>query len=200
MNTTRVHCSFLVILCLTGVGMFGGILVGTVRVSDVFGPEDDWWFTRDDGETHDDFSEIPIPADFFGPGSDPYDGAITYWHGPSSERKDTVIRRLTTATLPFPPESSDTINIQLIDVQLHSRAPIRVTYDGGATEKFFDVIATPSSSPQPEGTMTITHSSEEGGIYDATLPVLPRLTFTQTDDPGTQYLLDFGRRAGRRSF
>ncbi|MCH8147230.1 MAG: hypothetical protein IH987_04445 [Planctomycetes bacterium] len=195
MNTTRVHCSFHVILCVAAVAMLGGTLVDAARASDVLGPEDDWWFTLDDGETHDDFSDEPIPADFFGPGSDPFGGVITYWHGPSSARKDTVIRRLGAATLPFPPESSDTINIRLIDVQLHSRQAIRVTYNGGATEKFFDVMVTPSSSPQPEGTMTITHSSEEGGTYDATLPVLPRLTFTQTDDPGTQFILDFGEVA-----
>ena len=69
-------------------------------------------------------------------------------------------------------------------------APITVTYDGGQRPELWDVDVGLSPSPQPVGSMTITHDTggNVGGTFNSFLPVLPRLTFTRVSDGAVRVL------------
>jgi len=124
-----------------------------------------------------------LPAGFFGAGSDLFTGRI-YWvgaplSGTNTAGADTIVARLSGATLTTCP-SSATVPIEIIALSLQSNGPITVTFNGGATSSTYDVRACLSSVEwQPTGSMTIRQECPEGGTFDATLPVIPRLTFTK---------------------
>jgi hypothetical protein len=67
-----------------------------------------------------------------------------------------------------------------------------VTYFGGMNPEQWDVEAALSSIfPQQVGSMSITHDCAEGGSFDSTLPVTPKLIFTRAAPPAT-IVLDAG--------
>ena len=137
------------------------------------------------GLTFDDFGGDPIPADFFGPGSDPFDGVIELEGNPFFAPGvpggvDTVVERLEDAILPDPCNSVDTIDIRIIAVDLISMSPITVTFNGGAASSTYDVrVCLSSVDAQPVGSMTIRHRCPAGGLFDSFLPVIPKLIFTK---------------------
>lgn len=139
-------------------------------------PGDDVWHTLP-GTTV-DFFVNPIPADFFFPGSLPFDGVINLRSGCSNDPNemcgDTIVQRITSANLPTI-GSSDTIPIELIELNLVSTAPI--TINPGAEQ--WEVSVTLPPGPPPAGTMTITKEHANGGTYSAGLSVQPRFTFTR---------------------
>jgi hypothetical protein len=155
-----------------------------------------------------------IPGDFFGPGSDPFVGRIDLTGVPLDplrvgsasteiQRRDQV--RIPTGTL-FP-TPLDPIPVEIVQLELRSVAPIRVTYtpdvcgiclndtdcalgqvclDGCCGQvEFWDVDVDFSAVPQPQGTIypTLTHAN--GGTFDLNLPVIPRFQFVK-DDPNEQ--------------
>lgn len=168
---------------------------GVVAGSDLF-------VTPSGGTTFDDFSVAPIPAGFFGPGSDPFTGLIPFSGQPLAPSgplgpTDTIVRRDATAALTGP-SSSATIPIEMVALSLVSLTPITVTYNGGQNPEVWNVAACLSPSPQPIGSMHVVTSAcacAEGGTFTSTLPVLPKLTFTRVGPPGQQ-VLDFAA-AGR---
>ncbi len=131
----------------------------------------------------------PIPADFFGPGSDPFDRVI-YMKGkpvdPEKGLADTIVERTEDAV---PDPSPATIPIEIIELNLISSEPIRVTFDGGITESFFDVFLSPLPSSPSTGTMTITKEHANGGTFDSTLYLRPRFIFTPVGG-GTGFVYD----------
>jgi len=129
----------------------------------------------------------PVPADFFGPGSDPFDGIIACQSNPPPLPEvigcggylgsaDTVWERTDTATLDGP-GSSDIVDVELVALSLVSTEPISVTFGGGMTESFFDVYVTLHSTEPSPGTMTITKTHENGGTFDVEIDVYPRFLF-----------------------
>lgn len=124
-----------------------------------------------------------IPGGFFGPGSDPFEGTI-YWlgaplSGTNLNGADTIVER-TGGTGPLDCGGADVVAIRIKALGLTSNGPITVTFDSGVTSSTYDVRACLSSvEPQPLGSMTIRQECPEGGTFDATLPVIPRLTFTK---------------------
>ena len=156
----------------------------------------DLWTTPANGTTYDDLYDTPIPADFFGPGSDPFTGSIYFGGAPLMadppgvlDQTDTIIARLQDARLIDGP-SQDTVDIQIQALSLVSVFPIMVTY-GGTNTEFWDVQVCLSDLPQPVGSMTIYRNCPDGGTYDATLPVSPKYIFTRQAD-GEQRVLDLG--------
>jgi hypothetical protein len=134
-----------------------------------------------------DFAPTPIPADFFGPGSDPFDGIIALAGGPLPTTLcpnddltgiDTIIERLADAQVSLI-GSSDPIPIEIIELSLVSSAPITVTFNGGQNPEQWDVEVDLGPGPQPTGQMTIHRTHANGGTFDTQLPVLPRFTFTR---------------------
>ena len=129
----------------------------------------------------------PLPADFFGPGSDPFTGAIQLAGQPlnpdvcGGSLSDTVVRRKEPSGLPHV-GSQDVIPIELVSLNLVSVSPISVTYNGGPDFTLFDVKIEAFQSQAP-GSMTIRREHYLGGTFDSTLPVTTVLTFTEVSNP-----------------
>src|SRR5207247_2942754 len=93
---------------------------------------------------------------------------------------------------------SDVIPIEIVALSLASADPIIVTYNGEQNPESWDVHVGLSPSPQPVGSMTITQDTKNAGEFDASLPVLLRLTFIRVFDGAIRVLdlpsLDLGAR------
>jgi hypothetical protein len=156
-------------------------------------------FQTDASTTFQDFSGMPIPADFFDPGSDPFGGIIALQGVPLQSHPacpnddlstvDTIVERRQQAVLPQPFPSSAVIEIEIVALQLRSSSPITVTYNGGQDPELWDVdVELSQTSAQPIGSMTIEHTHPSGGIFSSTLPVVPRFTFTRVSDSAVRVL------------
>lgn len=176
-------------------GAIASLYASTAELSanDVL-PGLDLW-TTPPGASYEDFRETPIPADFFDPGSDPFDG-IVYWVGvplapiSSIALTDTIVRRPALAPLPTCGTGVQ-IPIEIVSLSLTSIQPITVTYNNGLNPELWNVDVCLSSIPQPQGTMTIEHDCAAGGTFTSELPVLPKLVFTRVSDSAVR-TLDFG--------
>ncbi len=131
--------------------------------------------------------DLQLPPDFFGPGSEPFDGTIICG-GQEDFGTDTIIERKSDIILP-PPPSSDTIPIEIIELQLVSCQPIVVNHNDGSQEQWNVQIDLSPIIPPP-GQMTIERIDKNGGTFDAQLPVQPRFIFIQVGgeeitEPGT---------------
>ncbi len=176
------------------VVMFGVFATLPTSADNVL-PGVDLWSTPSGGATVDShFTVMPIPADFFGPGSDPFDQPITLEGDPIPQiwPADVIVERLDTAFLPACGDS-DMIPIEIIALSLKSINPITVTWDGGQDPELWDVkVCLSSVDTQHIGSMTIRHECSDGGTFDATLPVTPRFIFTKVGDPHQVQVLDLG--------
>ncbi len=136
-------------------------------------------------------------ADPIGPGFDlfttqpgtfaniPGIGIVAFMGGPPvipGTNVDTVVERLQGID-PFPVGASGTISIILRELSLQSVGPVNI---GGT---FFTVFAT-ALAPQALGSMTIFHTTVDGGIFTSTLPVNALLTFTPVAG-GTSFTAPF---------
>ncbi len=159
-------------------------------------------FQTDPGTSFQDFSSVPIPADFFGPGSDPFHGVIAVEGNPQPTTLcpnddlsgvDTLVERLDPALVPNVGDT-DVIDIEIVSLSLRSVAPIVVTENGGQNPQPWDVEVDLSSVPQQQGSMTVRHLNPAGGTFDSVLPVIPRFTFVRQSDHQT-LVLDLGLEA-----
>ncbi len=153
-----------------------------------------------------------IPADFFGPGSDPFSSVIPVdgigadlGFGPSDFELSSVLYTALPSTSIFLESdlslmdtdtvierqgaanlptivSIDTIPIEIVELNLVSTSPITVTFNGGMDPELWDVEVQLSGSQTP-GTMTITRTGPSSGTFDSSLPVAPVFTFTQLSFP-----------------
>jgi hypothetical protein len=165
--------------CVSQAGQFAACGCGAALV---IPPGIDCWVTTCGGGTQYGFSTTPIPADFFGPGSQPFTGTVQLGGIPSGPfGSDTAVRRIEPASL-FGPGTEVTIPIELVQLSLVSCNPITVTFSGGPPQQW-DVNVT-INPPSPMGTMTITQTHATGGSFTSTLPVHPIFTFTRVNPPG----------------
>jgi len=139
------------------------------------------------------FGADPIPADFFDPGSDPFDAFIGWVGVPlgPGATTDTIIERLDKAKFSGPKPASDTIRIQIREMSFQSVDPITVNYSGDGQTELWNVRVGLSATPQPIGSMTIREEEASGGSFDWILPILPRFTFTRISD-GVTRVIDYG--------
>jgi hypothetical protein len=137
-----------------------------------------------------DFSPQPIAADFFGPGSDPFDGGIPGDQTSLDPTPDCpgasgpismLIKRLDTALLPTI-GSSDVIDVEIIALSLVSSTPITVTYNGGLNPELWNVTITPSPLNINPGTMTVRFEIPSGGTFDSEILVKPHFAFERVSD------------------
>ncbi len=173
----------------TPTGVLGGSSGEVIREPEVFRPGAE--IPAGDMHWESTFGESwitpPIPADFFGPGSDPFTGTIELKGVPlpGLGNTDTIVRRLgDTHGLRFPEPGADTIPIEIVQLDLVSIEPIRVTFDDGSEERW-DVRVELSPEPEPPslGEMTITQTDHQGGTFDSFFDVFVDLIFTNVDDP-----------------
>jgi len=165
----------------------------TLEVWSEWGPHTDLWYTPyhedDPDNSYQDFTaEYTIPAGFFGPGSEPFEGTV-YFVGepldPETSDTDTVIER------PFDPVQSwepvgaiGLVPLEITQLSLRSAEPILVLHDGGLPG-FWDVrVGLSPSTPAPMGQMTATKTHANGGTFNSTLYVQPLLTFTRVGGCG----------------
>ena len=139
--------------------------------------------TTANGETHHDFAGSPIPADFFGAGSQPFAGLVALEGVPLSDGSDTdtIIQRHQTVSAP-----GGSTALTMTGLSLKSSRPITVTYGNGTTESWNMHVGL-SLFKASTGTMTI-HSS----VFDSTLKVWPRFTFTRVGGGVPPKVLDTG--------
>ena len=176
----------------TTVGLAGGIYPGL-----------DLFVTPNTGATMQDFSATPIPAGFFGPGSDPFTGSVVYRGQPIAPTTalgstDVIVQRKTSGAL-VNPNDSFVVPIEILALNLVSVQPITVTYNGGQNPEQWSVGACLSgAAAQQLGSMTVRLGScgfGEGGTFSSQLPVLPKLTFTRTLPSPAQATRDYGALA-----
>ncbi len=140
----------------------------------------DTW-TTPVGESHVTFCDDPIPADFFGPGSDPFDGTICL-HGSGGRDFDTLIARLDEMCFGGELPSEAQVEIQIQELALVSCEPIVVTVQD--VETLWDVeVGLSDIADPPTGTLTAVKTHENGGTFHAEFGVPAKFTFTVVDDP-----------------
>jgi hypothetical protein len=153
----------------------------------------DLWETAPGGGY--DFSSVPVPSDFFDPGSEPFAGTVQLeglpLDPPNYGTAGTIIERRSPINLPGPWPSTDVIPIEIVALSLQSVSPITVTYVTGPPE-LWDVTIGLSSIAPPPGSMTITKTHDNGGAFTATLPVQAVYTFTRVSDNAVR-VLDTGQ-------
>jgi hypothetical protein len=142
--------------------------------------------TPANGETFHDFGGSPIPANFFGAGSQAFNQLVPLEGVPLSAGSDvdTIIQRHQTVTGP-----GGSTQLTMTGLSLKSSNPITVTYSGGATEAW-TVQVDLSQFTASTGAMTINDST-----MDSSLKVWPRFTFTRVSDGATK-VFDTGSGAG----
>jgi hypothetical protein len=164
------------------LGGLSGTTNGTIRV---FVPEEpyspvpagpDFWLTHY-AQFEFGTPDLPtLPADFFGPGSDPFDGVVVCKGRPANPTTntlaDTIIERLEDVIVFDPPTP---INIEMIELNLISTRPVRVTYFGGTVESFFDVTVELDPTMPSPGQMTVVKLNDEQGVF--WMELTPNLNF-----------------------
>jgi hypothetical protein len=143
----------------------------------------DCWNTQC-GESRYDFCETPIPADFFAPGSQPFEGTV-YWRSDTVLPAATIMRRSEEAVIGL--GQCQTVPIELIQLSLVSCQPIIVN---GPIPTQWDVRVQNSGAPQGSTTVCKTHPN--GGTFDSTFFVQPVFIFTQVGNPGNVRVFDTG--------
>ena len=154
-------------------------------------PGVDLWETPAGGGTYTNFI-APIPADFFGPGSDPFDGTVALEGQPPGVlgQTDMVTERLDTARFAECGNSA-IVPVEIKALSLVSIDPITVTYNGGLDPELWDAAVCLSSvESQSPGTMTIIKECESGGSFTIDMPIVAKWIFTRQSD-GETIILDW---------
>src|SRR5689334_2214436 len=144
--------------------------------------------TTGNGETYHNFQASPVPAGFFGTGSNKYSGLVPLVGvpiNPSVSDTDTIIHRNSDV---FTPGST---TISMTALNLKSINPISVSYTDGHTEAW-NVQVNLSNVTASGGSMSF---NSDGSAFDSSLGVYPKFTFTRVSD-GAVRVLDTGNSGG----
>jgi len=142
-----------------------------------------------------------LPADFFQKGSAPWAGLIRFvgfpirrFEDPRTGKEyktgtaDTVVQRKQDITIAKIPGSGTTA-IELVRLLLKSASPVEVRVGSGV--QCWDVEVSLSTTKPSVGTMTVTQSTEQGGMFTSELVIFPKFRFERRSD-GEERLLDTG--------
>jgi hypothetical protein len=171
---------------LVGIALVVGLFVTTkskAAMSTYIPAGNDEFETTGNGETYHNFQASPVPAGFFGTGSQQYAGLVPLVGvpvNPAVSDTDTIIHRNQDVLTP----GSTTITMTALN--LNSINPITVSYSDGHTENW-NVRVNLSDFKTSGGSM----SFSDGGTFDSSLSVYPKFTFTRVSD-GAQKVLDTG--------
>ena len=175
---------------LVVMGIVAGLFVTTkskAAMTTYIQAGNDEFETTNNGETYHNFAASPVPANFFGPGSQQYSGLVPVEGvplNPAVSDTDTIIHRNQDV---FTPGST---TLTMTGLSLRSINPITVTYTGGAQEAW-TVKVNLSDYKASTGSM----SFSDGGTFDSSLSVYPKFTFTRVSD-GAVRVLDTGNSGG----
>ncbi|MEM7227904.1 MAG: DapH/DapD/GlmU-related protein [Planctomycetota bacterium] len=175
-----------------GDGTFGN---GQINIDDLlatinaFGPCP--VLTPIGSELYESFAQVnlDLPAEFFGPGSLPFNGVVNFQGVPIGTSgafvlgtTDTVITRLDYMELPDL-GSTDIVPVEMVELNLQSTAPINV-----GTSNW--LVSMGLSADPSEGQMQVTKDFPDGGAYEGQILVKPIFTFINTANPLDQVQLD----------
>jgi hypothetical protein len=167
---------------LIGVALVIGLFVTTRNSSAMQSgfpivADNDQFETPGNGETFHDFGGSQIPANFFGPGSQPFKDLVALEGVPLAAGSDidTIIQRHQTITGP-----GGSTQLTMTALSLKSSNPITVTYSSGASEAWTMKVGL-SQFKASTGTMTVYATT-----MDSNLKVWPRFVFTRVSDGATR--------------
>jgi PEP-CTERM motif len=143
--------------------------------------------SQDGGLTFGGDSTFPaLPADFFDPGSEPFEGRIDLSNVPGSGTAMPTFRTSgTNFPEPIPAGGTEDINIGVGELNLMSAQPISVNYSDGSTE-LWDAEVHLDPSQVSEGVMRVTHNPDgdpDGGTIvplDSFFDIAAEVTFSNT--------------------
>ena len=176
---------------LVGIALVAALFVTTkskAAVSIYIQAGNDQFETTGNGETYHNFQASPVPAGFFGTGSQKYAGLVPLVGVPLQPLVndiDTVIHRNQDVLTP----GSTTITMTALN--LKGINPITVTYDDNHTESW-TVKVNLSDVKASGGSMSF---NSDGSAFDSSLSVYPKFTFTRVSDNKT-LVLDTGGSGG----
>lgn len=144
--------------------------------------------TAGDGETFHDFHGKPIPADFFGPGSNAYNQLVQLVGVPLApgSNVDTVIWRQQNVQF-----AGGSTTLQMTGLSLKAITPLTITFNNGTPSQQWNMAVGLSSYKASTGSMTINLNT-----FDSTLKVWPKFTFTRVGGGGGPLVLDTGAPGG----
>jgi hypothetical protein len=169
---------------LVGVALVVGLFVTTkskAAPSIFIQAGNDEFETTANGETYHNFQASPVPAGFFGTGSQQYAGSVPLVGVPLQplvNDVDTIIHRNQDVVTP----GSTTITMTAMN--LKSINPITVSYNDGHTESW-SVKVNLSDFQTSGGSMSF---NSDGSSFDSSLKVWPKFTFTRVSDGATKVL------------
>lgn len=157
----------------------------------------DLWTTNTETSSVQDFASSPLPAGFFdfdGRSCDAFAGATSFVGTALSQNTtgaaDTIVTRDGDPVAPSDPVgATGTVAVRITSLNLRATEPIQVLCDGQPTA--WNVHATLSDAPFPEGTLAAVKTHDNGGTAETTLPVLLKLIFTNVENSTVQRVLDF---------
>ena len=176
---------------LVGMVLVVGLFVTTksrAAMSVYIQAGNDEFETTGNGETYHNFQASPVPAGFFGTGSNQYAGLVPLVGVPVNPQvsdTDTIIHRNSDVLTP----GSTTISMTALN--LAGINPITVTYADNHTESW-TVKVNLSSVKASGGSMSF---NSDGSAFDSSLSVFPKFTFTRVSD-GAVKVLDTGGSGG----
>ena len=176
---------------LAGMALVVGLFVTTksrAAMSIYIQAGDDAFETTGNGETYHNFQASPVPAGFFGTGSQQYAGLVPLVGVPLNplvNDNDTIIHRNQDV---FTPGST---TITMTALNLTSINPITVSYTDGHTETW-NVKVNLSDFKSSGGSMSF---NSDGSGFDSSLSVYPKFTFTRVSDGATK-VMDTGGSGG----
>jgi len=171
---------------LVGMALVVGLFITTkskAAMSTFIAAGNDEFETTGNGETYHNFQASPVPAGFFGTGSQQYAGLVPLVGvpvNPAVSDTDTIIHRNQDVITP------GSTSITMTALNLKSINPITVSYTDGHTESW-GVRVNLSDFKTSGGSM----SFSDGGTFDSSLSVYPKFTFTRVSD-GAVKVLDTG--------
>ena len=138
-----------------------------------------------ENESFYDFGQhTPIPAGFFADGSDAFGGVVTFIGTPAdpSGVHGDIDTQIEHGPVIFDPNTGTaSTSLDIITLNLISRDPITVTYNGGQNaEQWIVAVGLSPHYPGPgELTATLDAPGANSGTYDATVYVQPQFLFVK---------------------
>ena len=148
--------------------------------TEIKGGSDFWMVISGSGRTFVDFTDNPIPENFFDAASEAFAENIPFFGATFAQPELSpfvffITQRTGAITLDGVGDVQ-TIPVEPVAINLRSIEPITVVIDG--EETLWTVEMRVSDVPQPPGVMTVRQDSETGGTFDMTLRITPWFRFT----------------------
>jgi hypothetical protein len=158
-------------------------------IPDIFIPAgEDCWQTES-CDTKSSFCTDPLPADFFGGGSQLWRDEILF-KGSEAITIDTIVQR--EGDMLFTGLDIRNVSVRLGKLDLESCENIVVDYDDGSLKEFSVELVESDFPPEDAGSMTVSRLDDLGGTFESDFPVYGKYVFTDVGDPDNVYELDTG--------